>query len=264
LRVRGCPAGTLKTARSVLLRVERHAGRPLVELDHSALYAWQVDQAARVLPDSLRTQLGYLVGFYRWAGKHGRITTDPTLRLDLPKKPYRLPRPIAEDRLRRALEAADDEMRVILVLAAFCGLRAVEVARLVWDDVDLDGRTLRVIGKGNRERVLPIAPVVAEALARLPHRVGPVLPRHDGEPGHNDPNRISARANNHLRALGIRDTYHSLRHAFGTAVYRASKDIRATQRAMGHVSVANTERYVLLVDDEMCAAVLGAAGAWAS
>jgi integrase/recombinase XerC len=258
MRVRGCSPETIRTHRSALEILQRDAGRPLLELTGKEIYAWQVARSAQVVADTVRNNLTYAALFFRWAEREGLITGNPCIKIVLPKKPVRLPRPIPQERLDRALSVARADLRAILCLATYAGLRAAEVAGLDWADVDLTRRRLRIIGKGNRERSVPIAALLLEALTALPHRTGPVIARLDGEPGTYRANALSSRVGRYLGALGIPDGLHSCRHYFGTELYRSTRDIRLVQRAMGHSSIINTEKYVALVDDEVFSAVLAA------
>ena len=99
-------------------------------------------------------------------------------------------------------------------------------------------------GKGGKQRIVPLAPTLIDALreAKMAPR-GPLFPRHDGQPGPLPAHLVSHHANRYLHDLGIADTLHSLRHFFGTEVYRESQDLRVTQELMGHASPLSTAGY---------------------
>lgn len=105
--------------------------------------------------------------------------------------------------------------------------------------------------------VVDVCPMLAEALAALPHRRGPVVRRLDGQAGPNRATRLSQLANAHLRDCGITDTLHALRHRFVTQVYRAG-GIRAAQESAGHASISSTAIYSAVARREIRAAVLAA------
>lgn len=235
---------TIRTTRSVLGGLRRHAEMPLTQLTAEDIADWQADTAGRVSARTLRKDVSAVRAFFTWARAEGRVRRDPTARMRAPKVPRLLPRPVPEARLALAMSEADDRMRLILALAAFAGLRAGEVASLSWTDVSLDGPepTLRVTGKGSAERVVDISPDLAALLVALPRRRGPVVRRGDGAPGHNTANTISKLANDHLRGLNIPDTLHSLRHRFGTEVCRVG-GLRQAQEALGHASPTTTAGY---------------------
>lgn len=262
LRARKLSPTTVRTARQQLGRLEAWANpTPIEQLDRVTLGAWQADLADAMSSSSLRTTMAYVRGFYRWCVAEEILTVDPTLRLVPPRDPRRLPRPMSDPDFVRALDSADDWLRPALALARFAGLRACEITGLDWADVNLHDMEpyLRVEGKGGHERLIDLAPVLVDELKVLAHRRGPVLRRIDGRTGHVNPNRLSQFAGTHFRAHHIPGTFHSLRHAFGTAVYAVSKDIRATQEAMGHASPRTTALYVRVSRSDVRAAVLGAA-----
>lgn len=265
LEVRNCSPETIRKSRGVLQGLER-ATRNQLELITAPEIADWWDARSRVLsPRSMRVQLVWVRGAYRWAIAEGRIEVDPTARLLPPKVPRLLPRPIPEDRLQVALDNADPRMRAILCLGAFAGLRIAEVASLTWPEVhlDVDEPVLRVMGKGRKERIVDAAPTVIEALLALPHRRGPLIVRADGRPGFNTASHLSNVANRYLRSVGIPDTYHSLRHRFGTAVVRAG-GLRVGQEALGHASPVSTAGYASVLRGDMKAAILAAGSLKAS
>ncbi len=235
-------------------------GQPILYLDHQDLQRWQTERAAVVKPQTLRSEMSAVRSFFRWAVREELLDVDPTARLDMPKVGRRLPRPITQQKYAMALERADLDMRVILGLAGWAGLRACEIARLDWRDVDLEERSLRVVGKGDKEAVVPMPVVLAELLRELPYRRGPVVRRRDGRDDHNLPHTISHRAGIYLHSIGLTESLHQLRHMFGTQILRATKDLRVAQEALRHASPATTAIYTLVNVDDVRSAVDLAAG----
>lgn len=211
---------------------------------------------------SARTRYGNISAlhvFYGWAIEEELTTEDPTARIRRPKMRRTLPRPIADEDLALALDHADPEMRAILLLAAYQGLRCQEIAGLDRSDV-IDSAhppKLRVMqGKGGHERVVPLHPAVLEALLGLPMRSkGAVIRQPYGTPY--KPPRMSQKIREHLVGLGIDATAHQLRHWFGSEVYNASRDIRLTQELMGHQSPQTTAGYVSISVLDAAATVQG-------
>jgi integrase/recombinase XerC len=252
---------TIKTARCILNGVSWRTETHILAVGESGLRRWQEIRAEELQPRTLRTHIVYVRAFFRWAVMLGRIEADPSWVLESPRTSRLLPRPMSEDRFAKALEAADGDTLAIICLAGFAGARACEISRLDWSDVVLTGRQprVRLTGKGGHERMVDIAAPVADALAQLPHRHGPVIRRRDGKAGRVTPTRISQLASAFLDKVGIEDRLHTLRHRFGTRVYEASGgDIRATQEALGHQSPGTTAGYAALVRGSVRAAILGA------
>lgn len=194
-----------------------------------------------------QTATAHVRSFYRWAARVELIDRDPSVRMTSVRVPASLPRPIGEDDLSMAIDCAPDRLRPMLVLAAYAGLRAMEIAGLMRDQVHdhADPPVLHITGKGGRERIVPMSErVVLELRAHsLPSR-GFVFPRHDGSGGQNSPARISHLLNEYLHDMGVPDTLHALRHRFGSQMYQASRDLRVTQELMGHASPTTTAGYV--------------------
>lgn len=196
-------------------------------------------------PVSRGVELSHIRSYTLWGVRFGHITQDPTARLDAPRRRRRLPRPIGADRLEQALANSRTTPRlyVCLTLAAYSGLRCIEIATLRWPDVD--NEKMIVTGKGGHQRTVPLHPMVSEALSMLPPDDSIyVISRFDGwKDRHLAPGRVSSMINEYLHSQGIPDTAHSLRHRFGTEFYRASKDIRLTQDILGHSSPITTALY---------------------
>lgn len=261
LRTRRLSPKTINTARSILhnLAIAVGGDRDLIDLAHEDLYAWQVARAEQVAARTLRKDVSYLKRFYCWALEEGLVDVDPSARLSMPKVPVLLPHPISEEDLARAIDEADDQLRAILCLAAFGGLRAAEIANLDWRDLYLTGPepTLRVVGKGSRERVVDLSPQLVRILLRLPDRRGPVIRRRDGRPGKNRPNRISQLASRYLRACGIHASLHWGRHRAITVVCRLG-GLRVAQEFAGHASASTTGRYAAVARRDLRPVVVAA------
>ena len=141
-------------------------------------------------------------------------------------------------------------MRAWLVLAAWAGLRAMELAALRREDVhEHDDPPMLVVrdGKGQKGRAVPLSRLVLDELA-------PILDAHDSAHPWLFPSRLDHRrsvsagtvsnlANEHLRSLGNPDTLHSLRHRFASELYRVTLDLRLCQEMLGHASPATTAIY---------------------
>lgn len=251
---------TLNTARNILHALAWRVGTNIIEAGEDGLRRWQQSRAEDLQPRSLRSQIVYVRGFYRWAAMTGRLAKDPSWVLAPPRMTRLLPHPMPDDDLARALEAADGDLLAVLALAGFAGARACEISTLDWSDVVLVGRRprLRLVGKGGHERIVDIAPALYDALSALPQRRGPVIRRRDGGGGRVSPARVSSLANRFLAGLGIRERLHGLRHRFGTRVYEESRDLRATQEALGHASVSTTAGYAAIVAGSVRVAILAA------
>lgn len=255
--LRNLSPGTIYQRRRVLARlIAATGGRDPLTLTVADLEAWQA--GLTLGPSARRTEVSHVVSFYRWCTRFGVLVEDPSRTLIRPKLPRHLPRPIPEDELSAVLAAAPDRVRPWLVLAAWCGLRACEVAVLDRADVldTADPPMLVIHGKGGRDRLVPIGPrVLAELSPWLPAR-GPLFRRLDGRPGHVTPHLVSKLANEVLHQADVPATFHALRHRYATRVYQSTRDIRATQELLGHASPSTTAVYAAFARREAVDAVL--------
>jgi integrase/recombinase XerC len=199
-----------------------------------------------------------LVLLFRWMQDEGWRPDLPTKGLPKAKVPRSVPRPVPNEGLRRALALADSRVGLMLVLGAYGGLRCSEIAGIDRSDI-LDDRTpplLLVHGKGSKERLVPIGPVVAAAFERygLP-ATGPLFVSRKGG-GALTPHTVGQVISEYLRASGVNATAHQLRHRFATALYEASGgDLLVTQQMLGHASPSTTAIYAAWSPDRAASAI---------
>jgi integrase/recombinase XerC len=196
--------------------------------------------------------------FARWLADHDGVEVTAILATRAPRAKRKLPRPLSEDAARAMLETAPAQATepwiaardaAVLTLLYGCGLRISEALGLAADLLPL-GDTLRIRGKGGKERVVPvIAPAraaVAAYAASCPHPLTPGTPLFRGRRGGPLNPRLVARAMEHARmqlGLPATATPHALRHSFATHLLDAGGDLRAIQDLLGHASLATTEGY---------------------
>ena len=189
--------------------------------------------------------------FYKWAVDFEHTNRDPMTKVVTPRVGRRLPSPMTENDYDLAVAAAPTPtMRLWVMLAGSAGLRVSEIAGLVWSRVDLYGRTINVIGKGDKERVVPMT----VALARDLHVHQGLRTESDSvftEPVFGRPysaHIVSTYLGRYLREIGLDNRPHDLRHRFATEACESSGDIRAVQELMGHESIETTAVYTLVRD----------------
>ena len=241
---------TIENYRKVLNAVARDTAMPLLSLDGHQIEAWLRTRRAGV--GTWVTYRACLASFYRWAVREELTDRDPTLRVVRPRQPQLLPRPISTPDLALALELADPSMRAMLCLGAYQGLRAHEIAKCAAEDLQmwLDPPMLRVVGKGRKERLLPVAHETEVALVAwgLPHR-GPIFPSPLDQRRPLGPRTVTIRVAAYLRSVGIDATCHQLRHWFGSEVYARTTDLRLVQELMGHANPSTTALYAKVRPD---------------
>lgn len=244
---------TIRCRGYALKRTARVVG-PLDLAEPEILGKWFAD--LELSPEARRTELSHVRSFYRWAVAAGCLDVDPSAQLPIPRVPRRVPRPMPDNDLAVALASAPEPVRAWLVLAAYAGLRACEIAGLHADDVrrDLDPPVLVIReGKGGHQRVIPLHPEALDAL-NLHHGRGYVFRRPDHQPF--PAYSVSAGCNRFLHSIGITATLHQARHWFATSLYQSTLDLRLTQEMLGHRSPTTTAGYAAWVPSQGAEAVV--------
>ena len=224
-------------------------------------------------PETRKSVRTALRSFYGWAASRGHVPVDPTAALPAVRVPSGTPHPAPERVLEAALKRADDKTRLMVLLAAYAGLRRAEIAQVHPARDLVDGGpygSLRVTGKGGRSRTIPLHPLVAGAIT------AELELRRAGQVGTGFRYRNAATADGYLfpaqrpgscasayavgtvlsAVLGEHHTAHGLRHRFASSAYAATHDIRAVGELLGHSKPETTMRYTAVPDGAKLAAVL--------
>jgi len=209
--------------------------------------------------------LSSLRHFYRAMVRDGRLAADPTLLLDPPKLPRSLPKALAESEIEGLLRApADTPMglrdRAMLELMYAAGLRVSELVGITAAQVNLRQGVLRVIGKGGKERLVPLGDEAAHWLTQHVDEARPALLKGGKSDALFVSNRRAAMTRQmfwtlvkkHALAAGIpakRISPHVLRHSFATHLLNHGADLRALQLMLGHSSLSTTQIYTLIAKE---------------
>jgi integrase/recombinase XerC len=242
----------------------RHAGdvpgpAALRALSASDMRAWMAAQRGRgVGSRSLARRLSAVKGFYRWWAEREGFDATPILSMRAPKHGRRLPRPLSIEGARDMIETVGQQDArdwvaardvAILTLLYGCGLRRSEALSLDAGLLPL-GDTLRIRGKGGKEREVPVLPAARDAVARYvalcPHDLATGTPVFRGIRGGPLNGRLVAKTMESARmqlGLPATATPHALRHSFATHLLNAGGDLRAIQELLGHASLTNTQAY---------------------
>jgi integrase len=235
------PVNTWKARRRVLGLVG-NAGTATRE-DIEAFFDARSNRAA----SSRLTDLGLLRSFYRWCDVWEHRTDDPTKRIEIGAVAQGLPQAVSREELNMILRhtAESPELRRAVALGAYGGLRIAEVTVADWRDVNRETRRLRVHGKGGKERMVGLSPLLMDEI--LPD-VGGNIVRGGGRPYNIDV--LTRKINRAIKAAGVDATFHKLRHRFGTVALAETGDIAAVARAMGHATPATTAKFYAASSDE--------------
>jgi integrase/recombinase XerD len=226
-------------------------------------------------PSSLRRRAAALKGFYRFAYGEGLIPTDVAMQLDLPRHARRLPETLDAAEVVRLLEVVDPgeppdahrlRDRALLELLYAAGLRVSEALGLDREDLSLDGAFVRVIGKGDRERLVPVGEVALGWLSRYDTGLrGVLLAKAHVQPLRGGPFFLSdrgARLGRQQAWLAVRRAAtaagiaapispHTLRHSFATHLLEGGADLRIVQELLGHASISTTQLYTHLTGERV-------------
>ena len=216
---------------------------------------------------SVSRVLSAVRSFHRFLLGEGITTQDPTSEVVRPRVPRPLPHPLGLDEVGRLIEAPDRSTptglrdRAILEVLYAAGLRVSELTGLDVDDLDLEGGYVRVVGKGGKEREVPIGRHAQQAVGAYLSRARPRLvgQRTRGALFLNTRGgRLSRQACAKLLAVyatraGIerRVSPHDLRHSFATHLLEGGADVRVVQELLGHASVATTQIYTLVTKEHL-------------
>jgi integrase/recombinase XerD len=245
---------------------------------------WLAGQAAAgVAATTLRRRTASIRGFYRFSYGEGTIGRDIATHLDLPRQPRHLPETLSVDEVERLLEAASPDPgmrpvqaalairdRALLELLYAAGLRISEALGLDLDRISLDGGFVRVVGKGDRERMVPVGEVALDWLRRYRDEVRPIwLPgvrRTEDRTGQGRrPLFLTPRGRRLGRqgawtvvkraalsaGLADRVSPHTLRHSFATHLLEGGADLRVVQELLGHASINTTQLYTHLTGERI-------------
>lgn len=246
--------------RRALVRLELQLGMPLLQATREDLAAWR--ESLHLAPASIASYVSHARKFYDWAvDPEQLLEASPVDGIRVPPVPRLLPRPIGEAELLAAVLAAPQPIRLMLVLSAWAGLRAKEIALLRRSNIrERASPPVLLVAwwatKGVRERLVPLAPFVVDELAAygLP-RSGLVFRRRDGRAGGLSPASVSHYCCDYLHDLGIAETLHGGRHRFGTRLIQDTHDLRLVQELMGHASPVTTAIYTKVSPAAAAAAV---------
>ncbi len=230
------------------------------DLDAEHFRAWSAACYRRGLASSsIQRRLSAARTFFRYLLREKHVSRNPVQSVSAPKAPRRLPGNLDADRMARLLEIPGDSPivvrdRAILELLYSSGLRLQELTDLELGQVDLADRTVRVTGKGNKDRVVPVGSKAAGAVAGWLQVRGDMA--SDAETalfvsargGRLSQRAVQARVKYWARRQGIdaRVYPHLFRHSFATHLLESSHDLRGVQELLGHANISTTQVYTHL------------------
>jgi integrase/recombinase XerC len=252
---------TIRAYRSDLVQLQAFLGNDLLEASHASLRAFLASRHRELSPRSMCRKLAAIRSFYRFAKRRGWLENSPADRIRSVQVPRQLPKLLDHDEMSALLKAPDEKTnlglrdRALLELLYATGMRVSELTGLNVDDLDMQERVVRVLGKGNKERLVPFGRHAQKALqlyfpvregllsrSRRPAPEALFLNRLGGRLSDRSVRRLVDRAI--VRAGVLHDiSPHVLRHTFATHLLREGADLRCIQELLGHSSLSTTQGY---------------------
>ena len=236
--------------------------QPIEKIDYLNLRAFlAVLKQANLSQRSISRKLSCLRTFFRFLCREGFLKTDPTTALSSPKAQKHLPLFLTEDEVTRLIESPSDNtksgLRDKAILETFysTGIRISELAGLSCDDVDFFGGVVKVLGKGKKERLVPIGD----------RALGAIKKYLDSKPAqtralflNKNSSRITDRGirmivDKYIKITALREgvSPHTLRHSFATHLLNRGADLRSVQELLGHSNLSTTQIYTHLTTDRL-------------
>jgi integrase/recombinase XerD len=260
----GLAKATLDSYRSDLGRLAlwlaNHAQEPLLDLRATTLTHFIAHLSQQTRASSQARYMSTLRRFYRWQLARGRIIADPTLKLANPSRPSRLPKVMSERQVENLLAAPDTETplglrdRAMLEVIYASGLRVSELVTLKLHEIGFNEGVVRVLGKGSKERLVPLGEIAIDWLTRYLKEARPEILHGQLS----DDLFVTARGSAMTRqafwqlikryaiCAGIPQeklSPHVLRHAFATHLLNHGADLRVVQLLLGHADITTTQIY---------------------
>ncbi len=232
---------------------------PLLRIAPSDMRSWMANERARGTgARSLARRLSAVKTFFRWLAEREGFDPTTVLSTRAQRTQRPLPRPLTEDAAKAVIDTVGTLPRegwvgtrdvAIVTLLYGCGLRISEALGLTGADAPLPD-ALRIVGKGGKERIVPVIPAARQAVAdyvkECPYDLGPQEPLFRGARGGGLNPRVISKAMETTRMqLGLPSsaTPHALRHSFATHLLNAGGDLRAIQELLGHAALSTTQVY---------------------
>jgi len=240
----------LREFREFLLEQEGRVPAP-AEITRPQVVAWGL-RLKGMKPLTIRRKYACLSSFFSFLQDMGHCQGNPARRLPLPKVSRNLPVVLSTEQVQQLLAAAQNPgQRLLLLLLLSTGLRRSEAAAITLDHVDLEHRQLRVRGKGNKERMVPLTAEVVEAIQEHLASRKPTECRHlfisrvTGEPlSGGGVYKVIRPLLKRAGLDGQAITPHKLRHTFATHLVRNGVDVKTVQELLGHSDLGTTAKYL--------------------
>ena len=251
---KGLAENTLEAYRRDLGNFLEFCGCNVADIRRSQLNSYILKlRDKKYSPTSVARKIASIRGFFKWLCANEICSSDPTLTLEQPKLPQKLPKVMTIEEIETILKQnLTPEQKVIVELLYGCGLRVSELVNLELNNIDINARYLQCTGKGSKERIVPLGKKACKAIKDY-------LPQRDYLINKSRRNTKKLLITETGRTLTRQDVYnfiseqgkkihkhispHTLRHSFATHLLENGADLRIVQELLGHSDVATTQLY---------------------
>ena len=275
---RGASVNTIDAYRRDLEQLEEYSSKPLSELNEENIsdYISWLNRIKHYTSGSISRKISVLRDFYKFLYSEKVIKSNPTAYTSLPKKEKALPKFLTVKEMQHLIETAQNlpdfrmqRIAVMIELMYACGLRVSELVSLSEGAINFDKKQLLVRGKGNKERLIPVASSTLSAIdqylgfrddfVRGARRSIWLFPSKSSKSGHITRDAFFKDLKKIALVAGIspdRISPHVLRHSFATHLLQGDADLRSVQKMLGHEDIATTEIYTHIVSEDLMEKVI--------
>jgi len=251
----GLASGTLYQYKLELSKLTGFLNKPTLQATITDLRSY-LNQFTHMAQRSINRKISTIKAFYTWLVEEEYLERNPTRKIRTPKEPASLPRNLSKEDLELLRwHPKSDRNQAIMELLVSSGMRVGELVKLNRDDIDMINRKVRVLGKGNKERIVFFGQTAKFCLKKY------LIARKDDNPAlliNKYGERLTIRSiemqiKDEAEKAGIKNkvTPHMLRHSFASNLYEAGCDIDFLSRLLGHSSCDTTRRYTHISGDQM-------------
>ncbi|MBE9505057.1 MAG: tyrosine recombinase XerC [Proteobacteria bacterium] len=249
-----------------LIDTDSSSRNTFMEVDHLTIRRYLADLHVKNSRSSVGRKLASIRSFYRFLVREGLLESNPLEGIATPKAEKRLPKFFSVDDIFRLIEAAKGEKstiardKAILELLYSSGLRVSELESLNLNEIDLSEGMVKVMGKGRKERMIPVGNKALEAVSeylKCRNSFGHVRDEKalflNCRGGRLTSRSVARIVDKYLRRAGVagHGSPHTLRHSFATHLLDAGADLRGIQELLGHASLSTTQKYTHITTDKL-------------
>lgn len=245
LKLKGRSSETIKHHLVDLKYVRKYLNKSFLEASHSDLVKAliKLKEERGLVDNSMARKIATVRSFYKFLVEMEYIDRNPAERIETPKRNVKIPIVLSEKEVRRLLNVADNVRdKTLIAVFIYTGARLKEVLNLTWSDIDFENKTIKLKGKGGKERIIPLHPKLEEILIEYRKMQQEFFVFSISK------RRIQQIISKLGEKIGVKTHPHMLRHTFATTLLRKGVDLRTIQVLLGHSKLDTTQIYLTVSD----------------